>query len=96
MVRVVTEFKGWSFLTNHTHVLVCLRRDPQMTVRQLALGIGITERSVQRVLADLVESGVVVRSKEGRGNRYDVNERFQLRHPLESERSVGELLDLLA
>jgi len=68
----------------------------QMTVRELALRVGITERSVQRVLADLVESGVVVRSKEGRGNRYEVEGSFQLRHPLESERSVGELLELLA
>ena len=83
---------GWSFLTNHTHILVCLVRDPMTTVRNLSFQIGITERSVQRILAELEEAGVVTRSKEGRRNRYDVNLDFRLRHPLESEHTVGELL----
>ena len=86
-------FSGWSFLTNHTHILVCLSRDPAMTVRNLALQVGITERSVQRILADLEESGVVTRSKEGRCNRYHVNDAFQLRHPLESQHTLKELLN---
>lgn len=83
---------GWTFLTNHTHILVCLSRDPSMTVRNLALQVGITERSVQRILSDLEESGVVTRTKKGRRNRYDLNESFQLRHPLESSHTVRELL----
>lgn len=91
----VTEFSGWSFLTNHTHILVCLSRDPDMTVRNLALRVGITERSVQRILGDLEESGVVVRIKEGRRNRYEVNQDFQFRHPLESQHTIGEVLALL-
>ena len=86
---------GWTYLTNHTHVLVCLSRDPKMTVRNLALQIGITERSVQRILADLESSGVVQRTKEGRRNRYDVNLAFRLRHPLESNHTVAELLEAL-
>ena len=86
---------AWTFLTNHTHVLVCLSRDPQMTVRNLALLIGITERSVQRILADLEESGVIKRTKEGRRNRYDVDMDFQLRHALESHHTVKELLESL-
>ncbi|MEM9479684.1 MAG: winged helix-turn-helix domain-containing protein [Verrucomicrobiota bacterium] len=86
------EFSGWTFLTNHTHVLVCLERDPTMTVRHLALHVGITERSVQRILSDLEESGVVTRFRDGRRNRYEVNKRFQLRHPLESKRTVADLL----
>ena len=76
-----TEFSGWSFLTNHTHILVCLSRDPSTTVRNLALQVGITERSVQRILGDLEECGVVTRSREGRRNRYDLNRDFQLRPP---------------
>lgn len=91
----ITEFSGWSFLTNHTHILVCLSRDPSMTVRNLALQVGVTERSVQRILSDLEESGVVTRTKEGRCNRYEVNNQFQLRHPLESQHNIGELMNAL-
>lgn len=89
---VPVAFSGWSFLTNHTHILVCLSREPSTTVRNLAMQVGITERSVQRILSDLEESGVVTRSKEGRCNRYDVNMAFQLRHPLEAHHSVADLL----
>lgn len=86
---------GWSFLTNHTHILVCLSRNPTTTVRELSDQVGITERSVQRLLSDLEESGVVKRSKEGRCNRYDVDLKFRLRHPLEADRTVGQLLKTL-
>jgi len=65
------------------------------TVRNLSLQVGITERSVQRILSELEEAGVVTRSKEGRCNRYDVDLKFRLRHPLESERSIGQLLKTL-
>lgn len=82
-------------MTNHTHILVCLARDPSMTVRNLALAVGITERSVQRILSELEAEGVVSRSREGRRNRYDVNEDFQLRHPLEAEQSLRDLLKIL-
>ncbi len=90
---ISSESIGWTFLTNHTHVLVCLRRDPMTTVRNLALQVGITERSVQRILSDLEESGVITRSKEGRRNRYDVDTSFRLRHPLESDHTVEDLLN---
>lgn len=89
------EVSGWSFLTNHTHILVCLSRDPSTTVRNLALNVGITERSVQRILADLEESGVVVRTKHGRRNSYVLNRQFQLRHPLESHHNLADLLKAL-
>lgn len=87
---------GWSFLTNHTHILVVLSRNPMTTVRELSDQVGITERSVQRILSELETSGVVKRSKEGRCNRYDVDLQFRLRHPLEAERTVGQLLEILA
>ena len=89
----INESPTWTFLTNHTHILVCLAGDPSTTVRNLALQVGITERTVQRILSDLEASGVVTRSKEGRRNRYDVDLSFQLRHPLESEHTLGDLLD---
>jgi len=90
------DTSGWSFLTNHTHILVCLNRDPMMTVRNLALQVGVTERSVQRILADLEESGVVTRSKDGRRNCYEVDRKFQLRHPLESHHNLADLLKALS
>ena len=89
------KFSGWTFLTNHTHVIVCLTRDSALTVRSLALQIGITERSVQRILAELEEGGVVQRTKEGRRNLYSINTEFQLRHPLESHHTVGDLVEAL-
>ena len=90
-----SDSRGWTFMTNHTHIVVCLARDPSLTVRQLAIDVGITERSVQRILAELEEEGVVTRAKEGRRNRYKVSRKFRLRHPLESQHTLGELLDLL-
>jgi len=87
-----TAFSGWTFLTNHTHVIICLLRDPMTTVRNLALQVGITERSVQRILSDLESSGVITRSREGRRNRYDVDLEFRLRHPLESDHTLEELV----
>jgi len=83
---------GWTFLTNYTHVLVCLSRDPTTTVRNLALQVGITERSVQRILSELEGVGVLTRTREGRRNRYDVNLDYRLRHPLEAEHTLRDLL----
>ena len=85
-------FSGWTFLTNHTHIIVCLLRDPMTTVRSLAMQVGITERSVQRILSDLEESGVITRSREGRRNRYDIDLDFRLRHPLESDHTLEDLV----
>jgi DNA-binding MarR family transcriptional regulator len=85
----------WTFLTNHTHVLVGLARDPGLTVRELAVLVGITERSVQRILSDLEASGVIQKSKEGRRNHYKLNLNYQLRHPLESSHRLSELLETL-
>lgn len=82
----------WTFLTNHTHVLVCLERDFTMTVRELAIQIGITERSIQRILSELESGGVIERFKEGRKNTYKIIKSHRLHHPLEGDTSVGELL----
>lgn len=85
----------WTFLTNHAHVLLCLARDPEMRIRDVALQVGITERAAQRIVADLVEAGYLQRSKDGRRNRYSLNTERPLRHPLESEHAIGEILALL-
>jgi hypothetical protein len=86
----------WTFLSNHTHVLVCLAREPDLTLKEVAARIGITERAVQRLVAELESAEVLLRWRDGRRNRYQIRADSRLRHPLESHRTVGELLALLA
>lgn len=85
----------WTFLTNHTHILVVLAREPSMRIRDMADEVGITQRAVQRILAELIEEGVLKVKKEGRRNSYEIQRTTRLRHPLESRHTIGELLDLL-
>jgi len=85
----------WTFLTNHSHVLICLHRDRQVRMREVAQRVGITERAVQRIIRELEAAGVVTKTREGRRNLYRINTRRPLRHPLESHHTVGELLDLI-
>lgn len=94
--RAVSGVRGWTFLTNHAHVLLCLAHGDSLTARELGLRIGITERSVQAILADLIDDGYLKKSKVGRRNSYTVNPRGRLRHPLEAAHTVGELIDALA
>ncbi|TFV56313.1 ArsR family transcriptional regulator [Mycobacterium sp. PS03-16] len=87
--------RGWTFLTNHAHVLLCLAQGDSLTARELSLRVGITERAVQAILADLIADGYLTKSKVGRRNSYTVNPKGRLRHPLESAHTVGELIDAL-
>ncbi|CAN3127064.1 helix-turn-helix transcriptional regulator [Mycobacterium sp. smrl_JER01] len=87
--------RTWTFLTNHAHALFCLAQGESLTARELSLRIGITERSVQAVLADLIADGYLEKSKVGRRNRYTVNREGRLRHPLEAAHTVGDLIDAL-
>ncbi len=86
----------WTFLTNHAHVLLCITQDPEILLRDLAFRVGITERAVQRIIAELVEAGYLRSERSGRRNRYQVRSDAALRHPLESHCSVAELLRLLS
>jgi DNA-binding transcriptional regulator PaaX len=87
--------RGWTFLTNHAHVLLCLARGEALTARELGIRIGITERAVQVILADLTRGGYLVKTKEGRRNLYKVNAKGRLRHPLEAHHTVGQLITAL-
>ena len=87
--------KTWRFLSNHTQVLLCLRRDPDVRFRDIALMVGITERAAQRIVADLIDSGYVESERVGRRNRYRVNADVAMRHPAQDGHLIGELLDLL-
>ena len=86
---------GWTFLTNHAHVLFCIAQDPDVRLRDVAARVGITERAVQRIVTDLEGEGYLEVSKEGRRNRYRVNYDLPLRHPMERHRSVKTLIDLV-
>ena len=85
----------WDFLTNHAHVLTCVAHDPGIRLRDIAAAVGITERAAHRIVSELVEEGYVLREREGRRNRYQVVPELPLRHPLVSEREVGDLLEVL-
>ncbi len=85
----------WTFLTNHTHVLFCLSRDPNMRMRDIALEIGITERAVQRIVAELRAAGYLDGERDGRRVEYTILRDKHLRHPLESACRIGEVLDVL-
>ena len=83
------------FLSNHAHVMVALEADPDILLRDVANLVGITERAVHQIIVDLDLAGVVVRTKVGRRNHYTINRAALLRHPLEADVAVGDLLDLV-
>jgi len=84
----------WTFLNNHTHVLLCLARDPGARLRDVAQLVGITERAVQKIVRDLEDCAVLRRFRDGRRNQYEIDLDRPLRHALESNHTVGELLGL--
>jgi DNA-binding MarR family transcriptional regulator len=86
----------WTFLTNHGHVLICIARDPAIRLRDVADKVGITERAVQGIVGDLVDGGYVERTRVGRRNRYRLRLDPPLRHPVERDHRIAELLEALA
>ena len=88
--------QNWTFLTNHTHVLLCLFADPTIRLRDVAVKVGITERMVQKIVHELEEAGYLTIEKQGRCNSYRIHDQLQLRHPLEAQHSIGAILKVLA
>lgn len=86
---------GWTFLSNHAHVVFCLAEDPGIVLREVAQRVGITERAVQRIVADLDAAGYLTRERVGRSNVYRVHGQKPLRHPIESHRTVADLIALV-
>jgi MarR family protein len=87
---------SWGFLTTHARVLLCIAHDPGVRLRDIAARLGITERSAYGVVTDLAEAGYVVKQKDGRRNRYQIQAHLPLPDPTGRERTVGEVLALLA
>jgi DNA-binding MarR family transcriptional regulator len=86
---------SWTFLTNHTHVLLCIHRNAEIRLREIAQLVGITERAVQKIVSDLADSGHLRVERVGRRNRYTIRASRRLRHPLERDHPIGALLDVL-
>ena len=87
---------NWGFLTSHARVLMCIAHDPGARLRDIAAVLGITERSAYGIVTELAEAGYVVKQKDGRRNRYQIQAHLPLPEPTSRERTVGEILALLA
>lgn len=85
----------WTFLTNHGHVLICIAKDPQQRLRDIAEQVGITERAVQGIVSELEADGYLTRHRVGRRNEYEVHADRPFRHPVERDHRVGEMLRLM-
>ena len=85
----------WTFLSNHAHVLICIAQEPEVRLREVAARVGITERAVQGIVADLEEAGYVSRKRKGRRNHYELHADRPFRHPVAAHRDVSLLLDLI-
>jgi len=84
----------WGFLTNHARALLFIAHDPEARLRDLALSLGITERTAYSVVADLTEAGYVLKERDGRRNRYHIQTHLPLRDAIIRERTIGEVLAL--
>ena len=87
---------SWSFLTNHALALVCIKRDPDARMRDIADCLGVTERAAHRIVCDRCQAGYVTKKRVGTRNRYTVNLYGELRHPLLEQHSARELVETLA
>lgn len=91
---VMSEERPWTFLSNHGHVLVQLSRDPDARIRDIADAVGITERRAHMILSDLETAGYITITKIGRRSHYRVHRNRKFRHPAESAKSIGALLEI--
>jgi predicted DNA-binding transcriptional regulator YafY len=88
--------EGWSFLTKHGRVLLCIAHDPGVRLRDIAASVGITERSAYAIVTDLAAAGYAVKHKDGRRNRYQIQAHMPLPEPASQQLAIGEVLALLA
>ncbi|MFE1950927.1 helix-turn-helix transcriptional regulator [Streptomyces sp. NPDC059524] len=87
---------GWTFLTNHARVLSAVATEPTLRIRDIAAHCRLTERAVQKILADLEKDGYLTHTRRGRSNTYRVSDGTILRHPAEAGLTVSDLLGMLA
>lgn len=87
---------NWTLFSNHGHVLVCLIRDSESRLRDVATDVGITERAVQKIVRDLQDGGMVSVTKNGRRNHYRIHNKKSLRHDLEAHCTLNDLINIIA
>jgi DNA-binding MarR family transcriptional regulator len=80
------------FLTNHAHVLACIAADPDVRLRDVALTVGITERTAAQIVTELEQAGYLTKTRDGRRNQYEVHTELPLRHPQHRHRTIGDLI----
>ena len=85
----------WRFVTNHAHVLECIWTEPDARLRDIAVTVGITERTAAQIVNDLEQAGYLTKTRDGRRNRYEVHDELPLRHPQHRHRTVGDLIRFL-
>jgi hypothetical protein len=87
---------NWTFLTSHARALLCIAHDPGVRLRDIAASLGITERTAYGIVTDLAEAGYIAKQKYGSRNRYQIQAHLPLPEPTRRERTVGDVLALLA
>jgi predicted transcriptional regulator len=90
------ELPGWSFLTNHAQVLLCIAHDPGIRLRDIGEAVGITERAAHRIVAELAAAGYISRRRNGRRVHYTIKSHLPLPDPLARKQKIGDLLAILA
>lgn len=95
MSKSEQHISHWTFLTNHAHVLLCIAKNPNTRLRDIADIVGITERAVHRIITDLTEAGFIKVKREGRCNTYIMHPEKNLRHPIEAHRQVTDLIQMI-
>jgi hypothetical protein len=95
LCNIVDQMREWTFLTNHTSVLVCIARDPSVRLRDIAAAVGITERTVVSVVNDLTEAGYLVKAKDGRRTHYRIQRDAPMHESIGHGRTIGEVLGVL-
>jgi hypothetical protein len=89
------DYHQWRFVTNHAHVLASIADDPEARLRDIAVTVGITERTAGQIVSDLEQAGYLTKTRVGRRNRYEIHGELPLRHPQHRHHTVGELMGVL-
>jgi hypothetical protein len=89
------DSRPWRFITNHAHVLACIAADPDARLRDIAVTVGITERTAGQIVGDLERDGYLTKARNGRRNRYQIHGELPLRHPEHRHHTIGELIRFL-
>ena len=87
---------SWTFLSNHGRALLCIARDPEVRLRDIAADLGVTERHAYGIVDDLTKAGYIVKERDGRRNRYQIEHHLPLPEATGRNQAIGEVLDVLA